>query len=117
MHKAVWVMFAILPLAAPAQSVIAIAPQQCVWRAGDDPAWAAPVLDESAWHTDLQWKTLPKQAHIWVRCRADLDPLRTAAHPAVQINLKAAYQLFLNGRAIGGAGNVRSGVFSMNVIR
>ena len=117
MSKAVWVLFAILPLAAPAQSVITIAPQHCVWRAGDDPSWAAPALDESGWRTDLQWKIMLEQAHIWVRCRADLSPLRTAAHPAVQITLNAAYELFLNGQAIGGAGNVRTGVFTMNGIR
>jgi len=117
MNKAVWVLFAILPLLAPAQSVITIAPQHCVWRAGDDPSWAAPALDESGWHTDLQWKITPEQAHIWVRCGADLSSLRTAAHPAIQITLDAAHELFLNGQAIGGAGNVRTGVFSMNVIR
>jgi hypothetical protein len=31
----------------PAQSVVTITPQQCVWHAGDNPAWAAPTLDES----------------------------------------------------------------------
>ena len=117
MNKAVWVLFAILPLAAPAQSVITIAPQHCVWRAGDDPSWAAPALDESGWHTNLQWKIMPEQARIWVRCRADLSSLRTAAHPAIQITVNAAHELFLNGQAIGGAGNVRTGIFTMNVIR
>ena len=117
MNKAVWVLFAILPVATPAQSVITIAPQHCVWRAGDDPSWAAPALDESGWHTNLRWKTMPEQARFWVRCRADLSSLRTAAHPAIQITLDAAHDLFLNGQAIGGAGNVRTGVFTMNVIR
>ncbi len=34
-----------LPGALAAQSIIAITPQQCVWRAGDNPAWAASNLD------------------------------------------------------------------------
>ena len=32
------------PLAA--QTVVTIAPQQCVWHAGDNPAWAVESLDE-----------------------------------------------------------------------
>jgi hypothetical protein len=39
-----------IPLVAPAQTVhsyIDIQAQQCVWRAGDDAAWASPDLDDS----------------------------------------------------------------------
>lgn len=100
-----------------AQSVVTISPQQCVWRAGDNSAWAAPSLDESGWQPYTQWKLNPDEPRYWVRCHADLSPLRGLAHPAIQMSLDAAYQLFVNGEPIGGAGNLRSGNFSMNTIR
>lgn len=100
-----------------AQSVISVPPQQCVWRAGDDPAWAAPNLDENGWLPYAQWQVPPEQPHIWVRCHADLGALRGLAHPAIQIGLDGAYQIFVNGASVGGAGNVRTGNFSANVIR
>jgi hypothetical protein len=107
--------------AVPAQSIIpgsvTIPTSQCVYRSGDDPAWAAPSIDDSAWKPNPHWQGLPDQAHIWVRCHADLSSIQAEAHPAIQITLYAAYQLFLDGRAIGGAGDVRTGTFSMNVIR
>ena len=36
------VLFVALPGALPAQTVLTVSPQQCVWRAGDNPTWAAP---------------------------------------------------------------------------
>jgi hypothetical protein len=47
--KAVALLASVFPAALAAQSVITIAPQQCVWRGGDDPGWAAPQLDETGW--------------------------------------------------------------------
>ena len=106
-----------LPGVLAAQSIIAITPQQCVWRAGDDPAWAAPTLDETGWQPYAQWQLLPGEPHFWFRCRADLGSIRDVAHPAIQVKLEAAYQIFVNGTLVGGSGNVRSGFFSMNTIR
>ncbi|MDE3149294.1 MAG: serine/threonine-protein phosphatase [Acidobacteriota bacterium] len=100
-----------------AQSVITVSPQQCVWRAGDDPAWAAPGLDESGWQPSSQWKIPVLEPHLWARCHADLGALRGTAHPAIQISLNAAYQFFVNGVRIGDAGNVHTGFYSMNTIR
>ncbi len=102
------------PLAA--QAVVFIPPEQCVWRAGDDPAWAAANLDESGWQPYTQWKQ-PDQPFYWVRCHAGLAMLRNVAQPAIQVTLYAAYQLYLDGALIGEAGNVRSGNYSMNSIR
>ncbi len=109
-----------LPGALAAQTIITVSPQQCVWHAGDNPAWAAPNLDETGWQPYTRWnrsKIDPDEPHHWVRCHADLSTLRGTAHPAVQVQLLAAYQLFVNGEPIGGAGNLRSGHFSMNTIR
>ena len=106
-----------LPGALAAQSIIAITPQQCVWRAGDDPAWAALNLDETGWGPFSQWKTPVVEPHLWARCHADLGALRGTAHPAMQVRIVGAYQLFVNGARIGGAGNVETGFYSMNTIR
>ena len=106
-----------LPGALVAQSVIEVLPQQCVWRAGNDPAWAAPNLDEAGWGPYAEWKLQPGQTHIWVRCHPDLSSLAATAHPAIQVTLFGAYRLYLNGTEIGGAGNMRSGDFSVNAIR
>ncbi len=96
---------------------ITIPAQRCVWHPGDSPAWAAPNLDGSEWKPYSTWVLNPNQAHIWVRCRADLSALRGAEQPAVQVILSGAYQLYVNGEEVGAAGNLRSGNFSMNTIR
>ena len=97
--------------------IVSVPPQQCVWRAGDNPAWAAPNLDESGWQPYAQWKLNPKEPHTWVRCRADLSSLGHVSQPALQITLYAAYQVFADGRLVGTAGNLRSGAFTMNTVR
>jgi serine phosphatase RsbU (regulator of sigma subunit) len=106
----------VIPASLAAQSIVTITPSQCVWRAGDDPSWAAANLDESGWRTYTQW-TQPDQPHYWVRCHAVLGELGNTAHPAIQVTLYAAYQLYLNGAQIGEAGDLRSGNYSMNSIR
>ncbi|MGA8043985.1 MAG: PP2C family protein-serine/threonine phosphatase [Terracidiphilus sp.] len=106
-----------LPGALAAQSVLAVSAQQCVWRAGDDPAWAAPNLDETGWGPFSQWKIPVVEPHLWARCHADLGALRGTAHPAIQVRLEGAYQLFVNGERVGGAGNVETGFYSMNTMR
>ena len=110
-------LLALVPFPLAAQSIVTVSPQQCVWRAGDDPAWAAPNLDESAWKPYAGWKLNPDQPHYWVRCHADLSPLQGLAHPAIQVTLYAAYQLYLDGAPMGEAGDLRSGNYSMNSIR
>lgn len=106
----------VVPAALPAQSIQTIAPEQCVWHAGDNPAWAAPNLDESGWQPYTQWKLDPSEPHSWVRCHADMNALRRTAHLALQVSVPAAYELYENGELIGGAGNLRNGSFSMDTI-
>jgi hypothetical protein len=45
-----------------AQSILTTPPQRCVWRAGDNPAWVAPNLDESGWQPYTQWKLNSSQS-------------------------------------------------------
>ncbi len=114
-----WV--ALLGLLAPAgllgQVPVTVAPQECVWRAGDNPAWAAQNLDETGWQPYALWKLNPNEPRIWVRCHADLSTIRGAPHPAIQVSLLGAYRLYVNGVPAGGAGNIQSGNFRMNTIR
>jgi hypothetical protein len=106
-----------LPLAAAGQDVLDVQPKQCVWRAGDDAGWAASALNESEWRPLEQWKLKPGETKIWIRCHADLSDMETASGVVAQVQLYAAYELYLNGEKIGGAGNLDNGNFSMNVVR
>src|SRR6185312_13745861 len=95
-------------------SLQAISPSHCVWRAGDDAGWATPGLDERNWQPLSSWKITAGQTSMWVRCHANLDALRQASHPALQVNAASAYQLFLNGKLIGQNGNLGSGQASID---
>jgi hypothetical protein len=103
------------PLAA--QSVVTIAPQQCVWRAGDNPAWAAANLDENHWQPFNTWRKKSSDPRFWIRCHADLSALPPLAHPALGVSFYDAYQLYLNGAPIGSAGDIDRGSFDLNAIR
>ncbi|MGB6191365.1 MAG: PP2C family protein-serine/threonine phosphatase [Terracidiphilus sp.] len=105
------------PVSLAAQSIQTISPQQCVWRAGDNLAWAAPNIDETAWQPYTQWKGNPNQPRIWVRCHANLSALHGTEHLALQASAPAAYELYVNGELIGGAGNLGSGNYSTDTIR
>jgi serine phosphatase RsbU (regulator of sigma subunit) len=96
-----------------AQSVVTVAPQQCIWRAGDNPAWAATSLDESGWQPYSAWKLDAHSPRIWVRCHTDLRLLRPLNQPALQVHLHAATQVFVNGALAGSSGDIVSGQFSL----
>jgi serine phosphatase RsbU (regulator of sigma subunit) len=100
-----------------AQSLITVNPQQCVWRAGDNSAWAAPNLDESGWQPYALWKLNPAEPRIWIRCHFDPATFRKLDHPAVQIRMASAYEIFLDGAPIAHNGNLASGNLSVDVIR
>jgi hypothetical protein len=94
-----------------------IAPQQCVWRAGDDAAWAAPNLDESAWQpygSDTERDEVPR---FWIRCHLAADTFAGLNHPALEIRRQAAWQVFLDGAELGRNGNLESGELDINAIR
>jgi hypothetical protein len=111
----------VLPFALPgslaAQTIVTVAPQQCVWHSGDDIAWSAPNLDESGWEPYTQWQQQYGQTHFWVRCHADLNSMSSDANPALQVSLYSAYAVYLDGQQVGGAGNLDSGIFNMDAIR
>jgi len=94
--------------------IISISPQQCVWRAGDNPAWAAPNLDDTDWHPYATWRLNPDHPRYWVRCHFDARLLTDLTNPAVEVRQNAAYQLFINGPRVASAGSIRSGQSDWN---
>jgi stage II sporulation SpoE-like protein len=116
---------ALLLLLAPmpgfGQSLLTIAPEKCVWHAGDDSSgalhWAAPDLDESGWKPYPYWTLNPDEPRIWIRCHVDLSPLHATARSALQLNMRAAYELFVNGSPAGTFGNMQTGNFTADLVR
>jgi len=64
MRKTFLILACLFPAAFAAQSIITVPPQQCVWRTGDDPAWAASNLDESGWQPYSAWTANSAQPHL-----------------------------------------------------
>ncbi len=116
LRKTLLLLLPLAPAALPAQSVISIANEQCVWHEGDDPGWAVPNLDESGWKPYSTIKLDPDEPRFWVRCH--LDPgLQNLDHPAVQVRMFSAYEVFVNGVSIARNGNLTSGHVHMNLVR
>ena len=99
---------------ARAASIQTISPSQCIWHAGDNPAWSAASLDETSWKPLSSWKVTADQPWAWVRCHANLSELQQADHPALEVKAGRAYQLFLNGKPVGQTGNLSDGQHSVN---
>jgi len=117
MPKSVALLALLFPCALAAQSVVEISTRRCVWHAGDDTRWAVQQLDETGWQPYSSWKAGTSDPHLWVRCHVDLSVLRSVAHPAIQVSLYSAYQLYLSGALIGAEGNLGNGKASLNSIR
>jgi serine phosphatase RsbU (regulator of sigma subunit) len=111
MRKSLAILLLLAPIAAHSQSLITIAPRECVWHAGDNPVWAAQDFDDSAWPSYAQWKPDPNQASLWIRCHADLSALRALSDPAILAGAGAADEVFVDGREIGRLGNLRTGFY------
>ena len=93
-----------------AQDALSIAPEQCVFRTGDDVRWAARELDETGWLPASEWTGDPStQAHFWLRCRLNPAKLAPTVHPVLQVADDASYEIYLNGQRIGLSGNVVTG--------
>ena len=110
-------LLSLLPLFMHAQELVTVTAPNCVWRAGDNPAWATPALDESGWLPWSRWSPKSPEPRLWIRCDANLSSLQKTPDPALQIALFAAYEVYLDGRPIGSAGDLRTGAFNMNILR
>jgi hypothetical protein len=110
------VLFALAQLAC-AQTALSIAPEHCLFRAGDDVRWAAASLDESAWQAASQWsEDASLESHFWLRCQVDPAKLAPAVSPVLQIAVDASYQVFIDGRLLGQFGNVATGAHTVGVV-
>ena len=110
MRRFLAILLLLAPLRAHTQSLVTIVPNECVWHAGDNPAWADPSFNDSAWPS-LD-RTPPPHESLWIRCHADLSALRGLSHPAIMVTAAAAQQVFIGGHVIGALGNLRTGFFS-----
>jgi hypothetical protein len=117
MRRTILLLAFLLPASIAAQTAVTISPQQCLWRAGDDPAWAAQNLDETGWQPFAQWHPGPYPVRIWLRCRAGLSALGSISDPEIQVDLHSPYELYLNGSRIGAAGDLASGSYNLDSIR
>lgn len=103
--------------AAGAQSALSIAPDHCVFRAGDDVRWAAPGLDETGWKPASQWTTdSTLDAKFWLRCRVDPKQLAAAVKPVLQITADASYDVFVDGKLLASSGSVSTGEHTAGVV-
>jgi hypothetical protein len=102
---------------AAAQSVLTLTPQDCVYRQGDDLAWASPMLDDSSWQPYSHWHADLSHPRLWIRCHANLSGLLSVSQPALQVRLYGPYELYLDGKRFAGSGNLATGGFSLNAIR
>ena len=107
----------LLPWPLAAQTALSIAPQQCVWKQGDDMRWAAPNLDEADWQPVATWVPLATSTpYFWLRCRFDPGQLAAAVKPQLQVSGDLAWQVFANGRRIGVSGNIVTGAHTVGLV-
>jgi hypothetical protein len=108
--RKVILLLLLFPLSLAAQTALSIAPKHCVWKEGDNSAWAAPSLDESDWNPVTEWTGLatPKP-FFWLRCSFEPGQLAPAVQPQLQVSGDLAWQVFADGRLIGQSGNLATG--------
>lgn len=89
-----------------------------LFHAGDDPAWASPGLDDSAWTTVAPGKDWVPQGYqeqngfAWFRFRL-LVPPHTGSLVLTLPKIEKCYQLFVNGSPIAQVGRIPPGPAGM----
>jgi Stage II sporulation protein E (SpoIIE) len=107
----------LLPTALAAQNALSIAPQNCVWKQGDNMHFAAPNLDEAGWQPVSQWTGLSTPTpYFWLLCRFVSSSLTPVVNPQLQVAGDLAWQIFVNGRLIGASGNIVNGVHTVGTV-
>ncbi|UWZ86352.1 PP2C family protein-serine/threonine phosphatase [Occallatibacter riparius] len=100
-----------------AQTALFVAPEHCVFRAGDDARWAAPDLDESGWRAASQWsEDASLESHFWLRCQVDPAKVTPAVKPVLQISADASYEVFISGQLVASFGSVSTGAHTVGVV-
>jgi serine phosphatase RsbU (regulator of sigma subunit) len=74
---------------------------QCVFRLGDNPAWAAANVDPSGWQPYTEYRETGDAYLVWVRCRATFDTTEIQ-HPAVVVGSDGPEQVtaFVDGQPV-----------------
>lgn len=72
---------------------------RCVYRLGDNPAWAATDVDPAGWSPYTEYQMNGRAVLMWVRCRANLNT-NGIPHPALALESDGPEenQIFINGR-------------------
>jgi len=104
------------PLSLCAQAIVTVPPEQCIYKVGDDPRWAAADLDESGWKPFSEYALAGDMTVLWARCHTNVD-LTAAQQPAEFIeSQEAALQAFVNGRLVGRIPNSGNGYAAAETI-
>ncbi len=90
------------------------------WTAADDPRFAAPEFDDSAWSTESLPHSsrslgtrLARQGFSWHRRAVDLPPQARGQRLSLTVGaIREGYQVFVNGRLVGD-----TGPFSLSELR
>ena len=103
--------------AAVAQKALSVSPEKCVFRMGDGPGWEATSLDERDWQPLAQ---LPEkqqfESRLWVRCTVLSGALAESIQPTLQVDMNAAYEVYVAGRLVGRHGDLASGSHTTGVV-
>ena len=84
------------------------------FHTGDDPAWASPVLDDSAWESVSADRPWGEQGHArytgyaWYRVRLNLHPAsaRSAGLSLLVPSVDDVYEVYWNGKLVGRNGTM-----------
>jgi hypothetical protein len=99
-HMRNWllVVFMALPGAIYGQ-VVQVPFDQCVYRLGDNPTWAAANVDPNGWKPYADYRETGDAYELWVRCRASFDT-SGIQHPVLVVGGDAPEQteLFVDGQ-------------------
>jgi hypothetical protein len=96
-----------LPCALSAQ-ITQVPFDQCVYRLGDNPAWAAANVDPSGWEPYTDYRETGDAYVVWVRCRATFDT-NGIQHPAVVVGSDGPEQVtaFVDGQQVAQSAEYR----------
>jgi sigma-B regulation protein RsbU (phosphoserine phosphatase) len=89
--------------------------ENCVYHQGDDPSWARPDYDDSAWMKSAGSPYVSRDAAkmyrygFWMRCRLNTEPLPAGAQLFVQLLSGFAWRAWVNGIPAGEFGNPDTG--------
>jgi hypothetical protein len=98
------VLFIALPGAIYGQ-IVQVPFDQCVYRLGDNPAWAAANVDPSGWKPYTEYRETGDAYVMWVRCRATFE-ISGVQHPAVSVGSDGPEQVqaFVDGQPVNASG-------------